>query len=452
MKKIALLICVILNVAAYGQITFERTYGGVGFNQGFSIVQTNDGGYALTGNNSNMDVYIIRTDQNGDTLWTRTFGGLYNDYGYSIANTNDDGFVVTGVKRIAGYSHVYFIKTNANGDTLWTRTFGNTGVNSVGYSVIQLNDNGYIISGTTDNTGLGQPCSLYIIRADENGDTLWTKTVEGAYDYGCHIATSNDDGYVITGREGNAIILMKINQNGDILWTKNYGGTVDEYANSIINVNNTGYAIVGSVNNFDPGTYDMYLIRTDINGDTLWTRTYGTTEPDMGNSAALTNDGGFIIAGYTGSNTLNDCNFYLVKTDANGDTLWTRTFGGSGYDVAHSVVQTYDDSYIVAGLTESFGVNYRAVYLLKTDAGGIISNSHEIYGKNNDLKIFPNPTTGKINIVAENIKQVEIYNISGIKVKSTNKKEIDLSQQSKGVYLIRVITNKGAMTKKIIIE
>jgi len=325
--------CVLLSVAflssiASAQTSWQRTYGRDGDDRGHSVQQTTDGGFIVAGSTESLstgdnDVYLIRTDAHGDTLWTRSYGGTHHDFGYSVRQTSDGGYIVVGSTSSFGTNiyQVYLIKTDAEGDTIWTRAYGGR-YDEEGNSVQQTTDGGYIIAGTTLSFGAGY-YDVYLIKTNAQGDTLWTRT---------------------------------------------YGGKRGDWGNAVQQTTDGGYVIAGSTMSFGAGSYDTYLIKTDAQGDTLWTRTYGGSEYESGRSVQQTGDGGYIIAGLTSSFGAGDYDVYLIKTDAQGDTLWTKTYGGARRDRGYSVRQTADGGYIIAGLTHSFGADH--AWLLRTNASG----------------------------------------------------------------------------------
>jgi len=342
---------------------------GSDYDRGYSVQQTTDGGYIVAGyadfyGGGNDDVYLIKTDSLGDTLWTRTFGGDGNDQGYSVQQTDDEGYIVTGYTRSygAGSSDVYLIKTNSLGDTLWTRTFGGDG-NDQGYSVQQTDDEGYIITGYTSSYGAGND-DVYLIKTDSLGDTLWTRTFGGSlYDYGTSVQQTIDRGYIVTGSYspgGVDLYLIKTDSLGGTLWTRTYGKIGSAHGSSVQQTTDGGFIVAG-MSEVRLNIYDVYLIKTDSLGDTLWTRTFGGDGNDKGYSVQQTDDEGYIVTG-AGSGDV-----YLIKTNSLGDTLWTRTFGGDGNDQGLSVQQTDDEGYIITGYTSSYGAGLIDIYLLKIE-------------------------------------------------------------------------------------
>jgi hypothetical protein len=462
---------------------WTRTYGGAGTDRTQSAQQTTDNGYIIAGwTNSfgagNFDVYFIKTDALGDTLWTRTYGGAVIDIGYAVQQTTDDGYVIAGYTNsfAAGGPDVYLIKTDANGDTLWTKTYGGIGYEH-GRSVQQTTDGGYIVAGNTNSFGAGD-YDVWVLRTDALGDTLWTRTYGGAgTEYGYSVQQTTDDGYIIAGMTnsfgagGYDVYLIKTDALGDTLWTRTYGGAGTEYSYSVQQTTDSGYIVAGRTTSFGAGGNDVYLIKTDALGDTLWTRTYGGTGTEYGYSVQQTVDNGYIIAGYTTSFGAGDDDVYLIKTDALGDTLWTITYGGTGAETGQSVQQTTDNGYMIIGSTNSFGAGGYDVWLLKiagepgiqeTD-GGVIPASHVL------SESFPNPfraeTQIRYQLPRPGFVTVAIYDLSGQRIKTLVNEHRDAgyyavrwdgrSQDGKtvsnGVYFCRMKAGTYTAVKKILL-
>jgi len=361
-------------IADPGDTLWTRTYGGTGTDQGYSLQQTTDGGYILAGRTNSFgaggyDMYLVKTDANGDSLWTRTYGGGSDEDGESVVQTTDGGYIVAGWTGRYPYYDVYLVKTDANGDTLWTRTYGGSSTDK-GWSVQQTTDGGYIIAGYTNSFGAGN-WDFYLVKTDANGDALWTRTYGGTNaDFGKSVQQTTDGGYIVAGFTSSFgagcddVYLVKTDANGDTLWTRTYGGSETDYALCVQQTTDGGYIITGFTGSFTGGG-NVYLVKTDSSGDTLWTRTYGGSVYDEGRSVQQTTDGGYIVGGFTISFGAGNWDFYLVKTDANGDSLWTRTYGAGNDDWGYTVQQTSDGGYVFAGETNSFGAGDFDFYLLK---------------------------------------------------------------------------------------
>jgi hypothetical protein len=256
----------------------------------------------------------------------------------------------------------------------WTRTYGGTQYDN-GCSVQQTQDGGYIIAGITQSFGdtLGD---VYLIKTNTYGDTLWTRTYGGANtDVGCSIQQTQDGGFIVAGYTlsfgvgGADVWLIKTDVTGDTLWTRTYGGQDFDWGYSVQQTQDGGYIIGGYTGPYGAGLCDFYLIKTNASGDTLWTRTYGGAGDDEGFSVQQTQDGGYIIAGRTSSFGATGYDVWLVRTNVSGDTLWARRYGWPLYDKGYSVKQTQDGGYIITGWTD-LGARLWDVYLVKTNSSG----------------------------------------------------------------------------------
>lgn len=362
--------------------TFIKTFGGTSYDYAESVQLTSDGCYIIAGSTGsfgagNADVYLIKTDSNGDLQWDKTFGGTNYDYDRSIQLTSDGGYIIVGLTCSfgSGDADVYLVKTDVNGNQQWYKTFGDTNFD-VGSSVQQTSDGCYIIAGRTHSFGAGFS-DVYLIKTDTNGNQEWYKTFGGlGGDDGNSILTTSDSGYIIAGSTSSFgagevdVYLIKTDAKGNQLWYKTFGGDSDDIAYSVEKTSDGGYIIAGYTSSFGAGDEDVYLIKTDGNGNQQWYKTFGGTGYDYSNSVQQTSDGGYIIVGTTQSFGVGVCNVYLIKTDANGNRQWYKTFGGKSINGGNYVQQTSDGGYIIAGHTHSFGAGGDDVYLIKTDANG----------------------------------------------------------------------------------
>lgn len=324
--------------------------------------------------------------------WNKTFGGSNHDYGRSVKETKDGGFIVTGYTRSFGLGNydVYLIKTDSTGKLGWYKTFGGSD-SDYGYSVEETADGGYAIAGVTNSFGSGN-YDFYLIKTDSNGDIIWNKTFGGTNDdRGYSLQQTNDQGFIITGYTyslgsiNNDVYLIKTDSAGNLEWNKTYKASSYDFAESVRETNDGGYIIAGYTQSFGAGGYDVYLIKTDSTGNLEWNKTFGGNKYDWGRSAEQATDGGYIIAGYTASYGKGNNDVYLIKTGPTGNLEWNKTFGGTNQDEGYSVHQTHEGGYIIGGITSSSGAGATDFYLIKTDSAGNLQWNKTFGGTQMDI-------------------------------------------------------------------
>ena len=516
MKKIIFFFFgIIFSLNGISQTTFHRAYGDTLEDRGSFVQNTIDGGYILAGFTASgaggEDVYVIKTDSFGNLLWTKTFGGLDDEIGSCIRQTNDGGYIISGTTASfgAGGADIYLIKTDSSGDTLWVRTYGGSS-DDFGSQIQQTYDGGYIIISTTSNIS-----RTLLIKTDVAGNVEWSKTYRkiGTTTKGCTVLQTNDSGFVMTGFHLQDLYLYKLNSSGDTLWTKKYVIQGNAYGSAEIISTTDGGFIIGTTSWLGAGSLDVYLIKVDSSGDTLWTNMWGGIYSDDINSIEQTTDGGYIVAGVThsfGGGGSSDA--YLIKTNSIGDTLWTWRYGSNHLDGEQATArQTFDGGYII-GATNGYVSDYDA-YLIKVDSTGnsgcrqyatgficskplisdttypitidtaavvvVQSTSTLVGGGGTDtifcsdfttetsdielmqslLSLSPNPATSDImlKIAAHNNNiEIEIYNFLGEKWRlwslypNEEKLHIDVSSLPNGIYFVKIRLEKEVQTFKFI--
>ena len=357
--------------------SWSKTFGGVDGDEGDSVQQTLDGGYIITGWTYSFgagiaDLWLIKTDEQGNKLWDRTFGGANYDSGYSVQQTLDGGYIITGFTDSFGEDALWLIKTDDQGNMIWDRTFGGA-YNEKSTSVQQTLDGGYIIMGGTHSLGAGS-YDLWLIKTDDQGNKIWDRTFGGEeYDFCGSVQQTLDGGYIITGSTWSFgagladLWLIKTDGQGNKLWDRTFGGAEEDDGWSVQQTLDGGYIITGYTESFGAGSNDLWLIKTDEQGNKLWDRTFGGARDEMSVSVQQTLDGGYIIMGSTDSFGADQ---WLIKTDEKGNKIWDRTFGGEDQDYGWSVQQTLDGGYIITGSTWSFGEGLTDLWLIKTDDQG----------------------------------------------------------------------------------
>ncbi len=262
-------------------------------------------------------------------------------------------------------------------DTLWTKTFGGTNID-VGYSVKETSDRSLIMAGYTRSFGSQSGRRVWLVKTTRNGELLWMNTFGGNNDdEGYSVVQANDGGFAVAGYTssfgagGKDVYLVRTDSLGNQLWTRTFGGTQDDEGYSLLQTADGGFLIAGVSSSFTSGSRDVWLVRTNASGETLWSRNLGGFGSDGAWSVKQTSDGGYIVAGWTfsyGPGAVG--NAWLVKTDSSGNMQWQKPFGGTGVDRAYDVCLTSDGGYAAAGYTSSSGAGLDDLFLIRTDSAG----------------------------------------------------------------------------------
>ena len=511
--------CISFSQFASGQITFQKAFDlGPGYERATSIVQVADGGFIFSGptnqfgTTGGQDSYVVKTNAFGDTVWTRYLRHQGDNGLLGSILTSDSNYVACGMMMFTDTTAqvLYLIKMNLNGDTVFAKAYGDTISINWGYCIQQTSDSGFVLCGSTNYPGAGNG-KIYLMKTDANGNLLWDKSYGDPFpNVANSLQQTNDGGFIIAGRSfPNGCCLLKTDVNGNVNWFKTYQGN-DFY--SVRQTPDNGFIMCGRADSFGAGSLDGYVVKTDSLGNLQWTKTFGGSSIDAINDVCLTFDGGFLFVGGTWSFGAGGSDVYVIKTDASGDTLWTKTYGGLGNDNGAAVKQTSDGGYIIAGSTSSFRSDpYDDSYIIKLDSLGnsgcfegetqsIITNpiiqvmqptipefsgnalvfsidstyvtsgcavmpdcitlSSKDAALNNPFIVYPNPTSGKLRISSSelliNIVRIKILDFIGkelfTEIVLQNKIEMDIRFLSKGIYFLEVQTEKGSIVKRFIKE
>ncbi len=468
MKTIFTLIFILfLSSSLKAQNNFEKVIDTLGSAFASCVKETFDGGYVICGESTlgGNDVSIIKFDSLGNIEWAKVYGGFGMDAGADIEQTPDSGYIVDAGFNTGLNSQTWVLRLDVNGDTLWTQKYS-LGSGATDAYNMAVGIGGYLgITGTYKNNNTSQ-LEAFLLLIDSSGTLLNSKTnYFNIKSEGHALVQLSNANFLITGIKSNGltnpeIFLIKTNPFGDTIWTKAYGTSKVNNAFDIQATNDGGFVIAGyRFNNLCP-CYNSYVIKTDMNGDTLWTKLYLDGHESIAYSIEQTTDGGYIIAGTSYASGVN--NFYdlfLMKINSVGDTLWSRQFGGNAPDYGYFVRQTKDGGYIVSGSTSSYG----GIYLIKTDSLGRVNSSTGTVEINNplDFSIFPNPNNGVFSLQVKGISKlhsfIEIYNLNGERVytcqlTNNSKNNINLSFLNTGLYVVLLKSDDKIYTKKISIQ
>ncbi len=365
---------------------WSRTVGGAEEDGALSLIITSDGGYTLAGYTRSFgageyDFWLIKTDDSGSMVWNRTYGGAESDIALSLIETSDGGYALTGYTDSfgGGDDDFWLVKTDASGNMEWNQTYGGNG-DDYACSLVEAADGGYTIAGYTRSYGAGRD-DFWLVKTDSSGSAEWNRTYGGWDDEGIiSLVLCSDGGYALAGMtesfghgsDRDDFWLVKTDSSGNMEWNQTYGGTIREYSFSLVQTSDGGYAFAGSTCSFGAGNHDSWLVKTDSSGNMEWNQTYGGTEADGTTSLIQTSDGGYALSGSTESFGAGSGDFWLIKTDDSGNMEWNRTYGDVEFDIASSLVEASDGGYAIAGYTYSTGAGKSDLWLIKTDELGNI--------------------------------------------------------------------------------
>lgn len=439
------------------KLLWNKTYGGTREDTAYSTDKTPDGGFVLTGytysfGGDNADFWLVKTDCFGNMEWNKTYGGTGNDAAHSVIRIEDGGYAILGTTDSFGEGGTDFrlVKTDSSGNMLWNRTYGGAS-NDDAWSIKETIDGGFALAGWTASLGAGIG-DFWLIKTDQYGNALWNKTYGGGFFEAANcVQQTTDDGYALLGTtysfgDGGADFwLVKTDAAGNEQWNKTYGGTADDFGFSLVETEG-GYALVGSTSSFGEGVYDFLMVKTDQLGDILWNKTYGGTGYDEAWSIIQTSNGGYALAGWTDSFGYGSSDCWLVVTNSLGDVQWNVIWGGTNDDYAYSALQAYDGNFILTGETQSYGAGSSDFLLIKILAA--TSTLKSVVGQGYLISI--NATVTNEDVLAETFNITAWINTSNIGVQSVTlagktSENItftwNTTSYAKGNYTMRVVAD-----------
>ncbi len=396
------------------QFDWQQNFGGNNIDFGKSIIQTADGGYLTVGktwsvdqdvNSTNdgifthdtIDFWAVKIDAQGQIEWERAYGGDEDEIAYSVIETFDENFVIAGytqsndhdVTENHGYWDAWIIKVNKfNGGIIWEKTYGGSLVDGA-HDIIEKADSNLMVVGytssddfdVTENHGDSATFDFWVLELDTNGNLLWEKTYGGlSHEKAFSVIETHDTNYVITGHAESSesgdvsnvnrgeldAWTIKIDALGNLLWGTSLGGSDHELGHSVVETEDRGYAIAGFTKSSDYdvdtcfGYSDAWVYKLTENGNVLWEQNYGGTDYDHAKSIVETYDGHLVVAAYARSNN-NDVSvqygegdYWVFKINKdNGDLFWDMSFGGSYYDYPYEIIEDDQADLLITGYSAS---------------------------------------------------------------------------------------------------
>ena len=354
-------------------------YGGSDYDTAVSVVQTNDGGYAFTGGTGiwpDDKAWLVKTDILGNVQWTQEYNFSYAN---KVIQTTNGGYALTGTQGgySGGNSSVILVKTDYQGEIIWEQIYDEETFNEPG-SVIQTKDGDFLHGGSSSKDGGNW--EGWLLKISDSGNIVWMRTYGGDKNDIIHGLIETTDGYAFTGAtESNSAgfidaWLVLVDASGNTLWNQTYGGVGYDRTYDVIQMADKSFYLIGTTSSYGSGEFDAWLLHVDANGNSLWNQTYGGATYDAVYSGILVENDSFVLAGATETFTtdLDDRDAWLIKVDAKGTILWNHTYGGFEDDRINSVVQAHNGGFILAGVTSSStGRGKWDALLIKTNNMGV---------------------------------------------------------------------------------
>lgn len=394
------------------QNSFEKIFGvPANDERGIDCLQTYDGGYILLGIDNRDDTgygYLIltKTDSSGNMIWRKDFSDytLFQTWPSSIKLSSDSEYIITGGSWNFGGSvsahDIFLIKTDQNGNELWTSTFDSIQSNPMfgnyhetGNDVIVASDNGYVITGEAGNE------ELILLKTDTDGNIEWvTKDTGQSKAQGQSVINVENNFYLVAGNttSGNwndpKAYLAKFDSNGNKIWGRSFGWSQGNftYGFSARLTPDGNYALagIGSYNGSQNG--EMLLIKTDTAGNLIWEKAFPIATYSAAYELEVTSDNGFVLTGNSFDQSGSGYNVYVVKADSAGIIQWGYNYSGA---YSYSLEQTIDNGYIVAGQKNN------DEYLLKITQNGILLSANDLGFIAFKVSVYPNPSTAQVKLI-----------------------------------------------------
>lgn len=451
----------------------RRIGGDSTFEDVFESLATSDSGYLLVGSKrlpwQNGWPYTVKINNLGDTLWTRLYDFMNSGRLESVIELEDSGFAMAGLASISGSdNNTILIRTDSHGDTLWTHSYGGQGADGATV-IVKAEEGGFVLFGYSAMAGdIGG--DLYVIRTESTGDTLWTRVFARAgIDAVNSAIRCTDGGYLAAGYTTNNgtygdIALWRISASGDMLWTRIYGDASYLTSNSVVQLSDGGFAVVGTRQEvgFD---LDWLFLRLDSDGDSLWSRLIATDADESAYAVHQSWDRGFAVAGRSYLSGEDAEGLTLIRLDSAGATLWSTMWEPSLGLYPVGLHPLSDGSYVLTATIGGLPVT-TDMYLLKTEAdpiSGALSNESPSLPSSVLISTYPNPFNSALTIslkVPFNQEvTVALYDLLGREVKvlhhgrlaSTTLNYTVPATLASGIYFVRATTATQTAMQKVVL-
>jgi hypothetical protein len=471
--------------ALEGDSLWTRHYGGSGFEYVRAICPAGDGGFLLAGHTNSIgaggyDMYLLKVNAQGDSLWSYAYGDSADDYAYGICPSGDGGFLLAGQTDSPEEDQVYLVKVNAQGNLLWSRHYG-TAWDDYAQAIVPSGDGGFLLAGRTSSFPEIDNWQFWLLKVDASGDSVWS------YEYGSPvtlgqfatcIAPIGDGNFVLAGWQTepniyypNDMLIVRVDSQGNqTQYTVNnpiVNDNDDEKAYALCPSGDGGFVAAGYLGG-GLGVQDAYVTRVDSNGAILWSNFFGGLNWDWANAVMPASDGGFLLGGQVGSYGAGSWDAWLIKVNSQGDSLWARTYGTIEQEFCTAMIPSGDGGYMLAGYTnrDPFGGWNWQMYLVKVEGTETAVSPEEpmMVGEFVSYPCMPNPfnatTVLSFELRVSGLVNLKVYDTAGRLIKTLvngwrdaghHQVTFDASDLPSGLYLYRLTSGQNTAAGKMVL-
>ena len=496
-------------------LRFQQTIGDKDA-EAHSVLKTTEGGYVLAGKswnyqNTDYDIFLLKLDSLGNVIWKKTYGDtLVYEWETDLKKAQDGGFVMTGqsFSLTTFLSNSFILKTDSLGNIIWHKSFGGS------LKKVVVDNNGYLVAGDISTLGMGNN-DLYLLKTDLNGNVLWSKSKGEFFEEDLSYVDQYKDGWLLAG-QSNSNSISNVNNYfiytdslGNTIKEYAIGDTTEESVIDVTKRTSGGLVITGHINVFDSLGKKHRMIslyKVDDTFHIVWQKMISCGYHTDVQKIILTKpDEGIAICGtkFDTDSSLSDG--FLIKVDSNGQILWSKSYGGSNDEAFYDLVQMSDTGFAIVGMSRSFNIFfYNNIYLVKTDQQGssfchdsstflsempTYFTQHSVHtstdtgtvfasnifytdtlgivkticstyspvkidevNQQSDFKLYPNPSSGIINIDVPKNCTITIFNVAGSVIFSKKlvegKNAISEFHLAEGFYIYEAISQENSILSR----
>lgn len=440
---------------------FEKKIGGEFPEYSRGILQYENGDIFMIGfayfHGNDAQCILTKTNLYGELLWTKQYGGIYNDFGGSITLNHDNNLIIVyETQKQKGDLDIAVLKLDTSGNIMLHQSVASS-LNESPRKIISTKDSCSIIVGFQAD-GFNSN-NIYIVKLDSTLMPIWDLSIGGTdNDYATGIIELSDTSYVVSSDSrsfsdgGYDIYLLKFDRNGNVIWDRNFGNDLDNGSQGLISTTEGNVFVYGETYvDFRPH-FDFYTLLIDTSGIEIWQYDIGGNGSDAAFSAVQSNDGNFILTGYSNSNNpQNPIDLVVCKVNSTGQIIWENFFGDEGIDIGYEILKSQSEGLLITGHSYTSDNDFQKYLLHLSNLGNLYVDENLLLQQN--YLVYPNPFNSFVTVnELKGGEIIEMYSLEGQKINIDvlgNKVKIS-NNISPGIYFLKIIKNQNVQILKIV--